>query len=103
MSQGGCREAIDLAYNDQGCVGELLSSAHAHEKAMNRHCLLKIISTLRFQGCAIRGHSDETDGNFHQLLKLRGEEDEKVWLHYTYRLVDHCMTLIILLCRFLSG
>ena len=62
-------------------VGELLSSAHAQEKAVNRHCLLKIISTLRFlarQGCAIRGHGDESDGNFHQLLKLRGEEDEMV-------------------------
>ena len=26
----------------------------------------------------IRGHGDETDGNFYQLLKLRGEEDEMV-------------------------
>ena len=62
-----------------GDVGELLSSAHAREKAANRHCLLKVISTLRFlarQGCAIRGHGDETDGNFHQ---LRGEEDEMVY------------------------
>lgn len=62
-------------------VGEQLSSAHAHEKAVNRRCLLKVISTLRFlaqQGCAIRGHGDETDGNFYQLLKLRGEEDEMV-------------------------
>ena len=64
-------------------VGELLSSAHAHEKAVNRHCLVKVISTLRFlarQGCPIRGHDDETDGNFYQLLKLRGEEDETVRL-----------------------
>ena len=62
-------------------VGELLSNAHAHEKAVNRHCLLKVISTLRFlarQGCAIRGHADDTEGNFYQLLKLRSEEDEMV-------------------------
>ena len=52
-------------------VEELLSSAHAHEKAVNRRCLLKVISTLRFlarQGCAIRGHGDETDWSFYQLL-----------------------------------
>ena len=62
-------------------IGELLSSAHAQEKAANRHCLLKVISSLRFlgrQGCAIRGHGDEIDGNFHQLMKLRGEDDQKV-------------------------
>jgi len=62
-------------------VGELLSSTHASEKATNRQCLLKIISNLRFfarQGSAIRGHRDETDSNYYQLLKLRGEDDERV-------------------------
>ncbi len=42
---------------------------------------LKVISYLRFlsrQGCAIRGHGDDNDGNFYQLLKLRAEEDKKV-------------------------
>ena len=29
-------------------IGELLSSAHASEKATNRWCLLKILSNLRF-------------------------------------------------------
>ena len=41
---------------------------------------LKVISYLRFlsrQGCAIRGHGDDNDGNFYQLLKLRVEEDIK--------------------------
>ena len=66
-------------------VGELLSTVHASEKATNRQCLLKILSNLRFiarQGSAIRGHGDETDSNYYQLLKLRGEDDEKVinWL-----------------------
>lgn len=63
-------------------IGEMLSSAHAQEKATNRHCLLKVMSTLRFlarQGCAIRGHgAGETNGNFHQLLKLHGEDDKQV-------------------------
>ncbi len=61
-------------------MGELLSSAHAKEKALNRHCLLKVICSLCFlsrQGCAIRGHGDDNDGNFYQLLKLRVEEDIK--------------------------
>jgi len=62
-------------------VGELLSSAHACERAVNQRCLLEILSNLRFlarQGCTIRGHGDEADGNFHQLLKLRSEYDKMV-------------------------
>ena len=62
-------------------VGEMLSSVYAREKAVNRHCLLKILSNLRFlarQGCAIRGHGDEADRNFHQLLKLQSDDDEMV-------------------------
>ena len=62
-------------------VGELLSGMHAQEKIKNRQCFLKILSSLRFlacQGCAIRGHGDETDGNFYQLLKLRGEDHKIV-------------------------
>ena len=38
-------------------------------------------SNLRFvarQGCAIRGHGDETDGNFYQLLKLCGDDHKMV-------------------------
>ena len=62
-------------------VGELLSSVHAQEKSDNRTYLLKILSSLRFlarQGCAVRGHGDDSDGNFSQLLKLRGEDNQKV-------------------------
>ena len=58
-------------------VGELLSGMHAQEKIENRQCFLKILPNLRFvarQVCAIRGHGDETDGNFYQLLKLHGED-----------------------------
>lgn len=60
-------------------IGETLSELHASEKARNRKCLLKILSNLRFlarQGCAIRGSGEqETDSNFHQLYKLRCEDD----------------------------
>ena len=73
-------------------IGELLSSAHASEKATNRQCLLKILSNLRFfarQGCAIRGHGDETDSNYYQLLKLRSEDDKKVAMFYTVYCIIH--------------
>lgn len=66
-------------------IGETLSQTHAAEKSENRECLLKILSSLRFlarQGLAIRGDGDESDGNYIQLLKLRGEDDSRVldWL-----------------------
>lgn len=62
-------------------IGHLLSTAHAKERADNQHCLLKILSCLRFlawQGCGIRGSGDEVDGNFSQLIKLQAQEDPKV-------------------------
>ena len=62
-------------------IGEMLLSTLAQEKATNRHCLLKVMSSLRFlarQGCGIGRHDDEKDGNFYQLLTLRGEDDSKV-------------------------
>ena len=62
-------------------VREALSAAHALEKTENRQCLLKILSNLRFlarQSCAIRGDGDESDSNFVQLFKLRGEDDPKI-------------------------
>ena len=43
--------------------------------------MLKIIHSLRFlarQGIALRGH-DECENNFIQLLKLRGNDDPKVY------------------------
>ena len=66
-------------------VGEMLSSSLTSERANNRHCLLKSLSSLKFlarQGCAIRGHdqSDNTgnEGNLMQLMKLVSEDDSKV-------------------------
>ena len=65
-------------------IGEMLSSTVAQEKAMNRHCLLKVLSTLRFlarQGCGIRGHYDNKDGYFYQLLTLRSKDDSRVGIY----------------------
>lgn len=61
-------------------VGEMLSNSIAAEKENNRHCLLKVVSGLKFlarQGCGIRGHDDK-EGNLLQLMKLLGESDPKV-------------------------
>ena len=66
-------------------VGEMLSCGLLSERSNNQHCLLKILSALKFlarQGCAIRGHdqSDHTgnEGNLMQLMKLVSEDDSKV-------------------------
>ena len=66
-------------------VGETLSAQHQQEKMERRQCLLKILSNVKFlarQGLPLRGHGDEGDSNFHQLLKLRSEDDPRVktWL-----------------------
>lgn len=91
------REALDLLVtipSSTSDVGEMLSSAHAEEKAENRKMLSIIISTVRYlgrQGLPLRGQyksggvSDEKgeiDSNFLQLLKVRAEDNEglKKWL-----------------------
>ena len=55
-------------------VGELLSSAHAQEKHANRMWLVKVFENILFlarQGLAMRGHGDDADSNFMQLVRLR--------------------------------
>ena len=66
-------------------VSECLSRQHQVECQGRRQCFLKILSNLRYlawQGLAIRGHGDETDSNFYQLLKLREQDDSRIqsWL-----------------------
>ena len=53
-------------------TGKMLSSTVLQERADNWKCLLMILSALQFvawQGCAFRGHDDES-GNFDQLFSL---------------------------------
>ena len=62
-------------------VGEMLSGTLALDRANNRHCFMKILSSLQFlarQGSGIRGH-DEDEGNLHQLLKFISKDDLKVY------------------------
>ena len=68
-----------------GDIGEILSTKHAEEKSENRDCLKKILSSIRFlarQGLSFRGDGDESDGNYIQILKFRGEDDSRMieWL-----------------------
>ena len=62
-------------------VGDMLSTAHAEQKASNRHYLIKVAQNITFlarQGIAFHGDSDESDGNFMQLLHLRALNDSKI-------------------------
>ena len=65
-------------------IGEQLSQIHRQEKATNRRMFLKILSSIRYlarQGLALRGDGDEQDGNFLQLLKLKGDDPVMIdWL-----------------------
>src|SRR4029434_6614505 len=61
-----------------------LSSTWGKKQEVARHCLGKIVSSVRHvarRGQALRGHADES-GNVHQLLRLRAEDDPSVltWL-----------------------
>ena len=73
---------ISLSTRD---IGEILSQQLAKEKQGHTKILIKIISNIRFlarQGLALRGDGSESDSNFLQLLKLRGEQDSSIsdWL-----------------------
>ena len=53
----------------------MLCTEHKKEKEASRAMLRKIIESIRYlarQGLALRGHKDEADSNFSQLLLLRG-------------------------------
>lgn len=66
-------------------VSQLLQSNHTNLQSQSRASLLKIISCLRYlarQGLSLRGHGDDKESNFTQLLKFRAEDDAafKEWL-----------------------
>ena len=73
-----------------GDVGDLLSERHALEKSKNIEILLSILSNIRYlarQALPLRGDWNtetvsEENSNFHQLLKLRAQENPEIteWL-----------------------
>ena len=66
-------------------IGELMAQQHAIQNRKNRDVLLCIIRSIKFlfrQGLALRGGGDGLDGNLHQLLLMREEQDPNLaeWL-----------------------
>ncbi len=82
------KEAVEVTITlpaSTGNIAEILSREVMKEKEQNRSMLLKIISSIRFlarQGLPLRGDGKEEDGNFMQVLKLKGEDDPLIndWL-----------------------
>ena len=59
-------------------ISEMVKSNSTEVKSQNRACLTKIISCLRYlacQGFPLRGHGNDQDSNFKQLLTCRAEDD----------------------------
>ena len=72
-------------------VGESLSSQLAKDRLERRQCFLKLLSNVRFlarQALPLRGDGDESDSNYMQLLKLRGEDDARVLVGYREKLIS---------------
>ena len=68
-----------------GDIGKKMSKKHAEDKSDNRDSMRKILFSIRFlacQGISFRGDGDECDGNYIQILTVRGEDDShiKEWL-----------------------
>ena len=66
-------------------VALCISSQHQKDCLECRQCFFKLLSNVRFlahQGLPLRGHGDESESNFTQLLRLRGEDDSRIeqWL-----------------------
>ncbi len=65
-------------------ISAQLSSAWRKQQEVARHCLRKIVSSVRHvarQGQSLRGHTEES-GNLYRLIKLRAEEDDPVLLKW---------------------
>ena len=77
-------------------VVTLVNTAVMEEQRRKRSMLLKYISSLRYlkrQGLAIRGHSDQ-DGNLHQLVKSRTEDDNDLELQEWIKLGKYQSPLV---------
>ncbi|XP_071522625.1 LOW QUALITY PROTEIN: uncharacterized protein Atac2 [Panulirus ornatus] len=78
------REAVEHLLNSPAKkqdTREHLPAEHEEEKAVNRRNLLKILSNIQFlarQGLAIQGDCDDSNSNFFQLCRLRGEDDPQL-------------------------
>jgi len=67
-------------------VAEILSAEHQREKTINRKMFLIILQCLRYlarQGLALRGHNDDDNSNFTQLLHLKALDNPELvtWIN----------------------
>lgn len=74
-------------------IGDFLSSQFAAERLQRRQCFVQLLSNVPRQALPLSGDGDEMDSNFTQLLKLRGEDDPRIfeWIKKTtdkYTLVE---------------
>ena len=87
---------------NQKDVGEMLSTDHAQQKAVNRSYLLKVFQNVVYlacQGLPIKGNwvqegggGCERDSNFHQLMLLCASDDPCNFRHHerkTRKYSDH--------------
>ena len=87
------KEAVQVMYTlpqTTGDVGKLISSNHAKSKEENRKYLLKVAQSICYlagQGLPLRGDGNEVDGNFNQLLLLRGIDVSRI-LDYLGKITD---------------
>ena len=68
-------EAVSKVKSEQN-IGKVISIDYQLQQEQNRDCLLKIIDIVKFlgrQGLPFRGHGDEENGNFNQLIKLQSK------------------------------
>ena len=83
------KEAYERSFELPKCakdIGESVSSQIQREKEQNRENFLKIVSAIKYlarQGLAMRGHYDDRDSNFMQLLFFAAERDRDLrdWLN----------------------
>jgi len=78
------RHYVTVSAHQSNPVSAQLSSAWGKQQEVARHCLKRIVTSVRHlarQGQSLRGHTDES-GNLYQLLKLRAEEDDPILLKW---------------------
>ena len=77
LNQQAIQRLIEIPKSTED-VSEMIKSNSTEVKSQNRACLIKFISCLRYlarQGLPLRGHGNDQDSNFKQLLTCRAEDD----------------------------
>ena len=62
-------------------ISARLNNETASLQALHRDMLMKVLSSIRFlarQGLPLRGHNDDVEGNVHQILLLRADDDARL-------------------------